>query len=88
MSKVVFIDEQDFDTYEDENYSDYEGFSTLDVYDIPDYDDYEFDYYADNRSDYEVVGDVYVGFNEGDGEVLAVDGDFRAYDVEFCYPSL
>ena len=87
MSKVVFIDEQWFDMEEHEDYGDYyEGFSELSVYDIEDYDEYDEDL---DRDDYPYVGEVLVGFCDGDGTALEViDGDFEASEVELYYPPL
>ena len=86
MSKVIFIDEQWFDMEEHEDYDGYEGFSEISVYDIPDYDEYDEDL---DRGDYDYVGEVLVGFSDGDGKVLEVsDGKFEADEVELYYPPL
>jgi len=88
MSKVIFIDEGWFDMEEHEDYNEreYEGFSEMSVYDIPDYDGYNEDL---DRDEYNNVGEVLVGFCDGDATVLEViDGDFEAYDVEAYYPPL
>ena len=95
MSKVAFVYEQDFDTYADwleegdqgfEHKDDYEGFSTLNVVEIDDYDEQDEDL---DEDDYDSVGDVFVGFREGEGSVLEVDeGEFDADDVHLYYPPL
>ena len=93
--KVVFLDEQDFDAYssmlEEDDYlfeyaDEYEGFSDLDVYEIPDYDEESVDSFSDERWDYKVVGSVTVGFNEGEGTI--VDRDDLKGRIELAYPTL
>ena len=86
MAYVAFVYEQWFDMEEHEDYDGYEGFSYLNVVEIGGYDEYdEYD-----EDDFESVGEVLVGFNEGEGTVLdVVEGDdFKSYDVELYYPPL
>ena len=87
MSKVAFVYEQWFDMDEHEDYDGYDGFSELEVVDIPGgFDPYDEDL---DEDDYHNVGSVLVGFNDGDGHVLEViDGKFEAYEVELYYPPL
>lgn len=98
MSKVVFIDEQWFDYEEHDDYDSYEGFSELSVYDIPGYcdgyvteedEDGEEDYVEPDRDDYDIVGTVLVGFNDGEGYILEVlDGPANLEYAELYYPPL
>ena len=85
MSKVAFVYEQWFDMEEHEDYDGYEGFSDLNVVEIEDYDEYDEDL---DEDDYESVGSVLVGFNEGEGDILESNGDFDKDDVELYYPPL
>jgi len=89
---TIFIDEDEFDQEDPEDYPDFDGISDLPIYWLPEEISEEntqelIDEYSDNRDKYEKNGYALIGFTDGAAELIELFSH-NGEEPSILYPSI